>query len=81
MLVQFIPTALFDSGNTDLTTVSIELPPGSTLEKTDEVSKLVSDRLLANPATERVFRTQEPGSSTAYVQLKPKDERVSRSRI
>ena len=79
MLVQFIPTSLFDSGNTDLTTVSIELPPGSTLEKTDEVSKRVSDRLLANPATERVFRTQEPGSSTAYVQLRPKDDRVTRS--
>ncbi len=78
-LVQFIPTSLFDSGNTDLTRVSMELPPGSTLEKTDEVSAQVSDRLLAHPATERVFRTQEPGSSTAYIQLKPKDERITRS--
>ena len=78
MLAQFIPTALFDAGNTDLTTVQVELPPGSTLAKTDQVSKLVSDRLLAHPATDRVFRTQEPGESTAYVQLKPKDERVNR---
>ncbi len=77
-LVQFIPTSLFDSGNTDLSTIQIDLPPGSTLTKTDEVSELVSDRLLANPATERVFRVQEPGISTAYVQLKPKNERIER---
>ena len=77
-LVRFIPTALFDSGNTSLSTVSIELPPGSTLEKTELVSDLVSDRLLAHPATERVFRVQDTGNATAYVQLKPKDERVER---
>ena len=77
-LAQFIPTSLFDSGNTDLSTVQIDLPPGSTLAKTDQASERVSDRLLANPATERVFRVQEPGSSTAYVQLKPKSERIER---
>ena len=77
-LTQFIPTSLFDSGDTDLTTVQIELPPGSTLAKTDQVSEQVSDRLLANPATESVFRTQTPGESTAYVQLKPKGERIER---
>lgn len=78
-LVQFIPTSLFDSGNTDLTIVSMELPPGSTLAKTEAVSEQVSDRLLADAATERVFRTQEPGSATAYIQLKPRDERITRS--
>ncbi|MEM9945080.1 MAG: efflux RND transporter permease subunit [Cyanobacteria bacterium P01_D01_bin.36] len=74
-LVQFLPTSLFDSGDTDLTTVSIELPPGSTLEKTALVSQQVSDRLLEHPATERVFRVQNTGNATAYVQLKPKDDR------
>ena len=77
-LVSYIPTALFDSGNTSLATVSIDLPPGSTLEKTEQVSQRVSQQLLQNPATERVFRTQSPGEATAYVQLKPKDERVER---
>jgi len=77
-LVRFIPTALFDSGNTSLTTVSVELPPGSTLEKTERVSQRISDLLLANPATERVFRVQGPNDATAYVQLKPKEERVKR---
>jgi hydrophobe/amphiphile efflux-1 (HAE1) family protein len=77
-LVRFIPTALFDSGNTDLTTVQMELPPGSTLAKTDAVSAQVSDLLKANTATERIFRVQEPGAATLYVQLKPKDERIDR---
>ncbi|MEL6814942.1 MAG: efflux RND transporter permease subunit, partial [Cyanobacteria bacterium J06598_3] len=78
-LAKFIPTALFDSGNTDLTTVEVSLPPGSTLSKTEQLSKAVSDHILSNPATERVFRVQEPGSATAYVQLKPKNDRVERS--
>ena len=77
-LVRFIPTALFDAGNTNLTTVSIELPPGSTLEKTELVTGQISDRLAAHPATERVFRVQNSGDATAYVQLKPKDERIER---
>lgn len=77
-LARFIPTALFDSGNTDLTTVEIELPPGSTLAKTEQIAEQVSDRLLANPATDRVFRVQEPGNATTYVQLKPKNERIER---
>ena len=78
MLVQFIPTALFDSGDTDLTTVQVELPPGSTLTKTEQLGRQVNDRLYANSATERVFRIQNPGEATAYVQLKPKSERIPR---
>lgn len=78
-LVQFIPTDLFDSGNTDLSTVGISLPPGSPLAKTEQISAEVTDLLLANPATERVFVTQTPAEATAYVQLKPKNERVDRA--
>ncbi|MEL7353986.1 MAG: efflux RND transporter permease subunit [Cyanobacteria bacterium P01_A01_bin.116] len=77
-LVKYIPTALFDSGNTDLTTVEIELPPGSTLGKTEQISQQVSDRILAHPASDRIFRVQDPGSATAYIQLKPKEERIER---
>ncbi len=78
-LVQFIPTDLFDSGNTDLATVGISLPPGSPLAKTEQISAEVTDLLLANPATERVFVTQTPAAATAYVQLKPKNERIDRA--
>ena len=78
-LTQFIPTDLFASGNTDLSTVGISLPPGSTLAKTEQISAEVTDLLLANPATERVFVTQTPAAATAYVQLKPKNERIDRA--
>ena len=77
-LVQFIPTSLFDAGDTDLTVVEMELPPGSQLEKAEQLGERASDLLYANEATERVFRVQEPNAVTAYVQLKPKSERVSR---
>ena len=78
-LVRFIPTSLFDSGNTNLTTVAMELPPGSTLEKTEQVSRQVSEQIAANKASESVFRVQSPGEATTYVQLKPKEERIKRS--
>ncbi len=77
-LVQFIPTSLFDSGNTDQTRVSIELPPGSTLSKTEQLTERVSTLLQADPATERVFMVQSPAAATAFVQLKPKGDRISR---
>ncbi|MGB3294963.1 MAG: efflux RND transporter permease subunit [Phormidesmis sp.] len=77
-LVQFIPTSLFDSGDTDLSRVSIELPPGSTLEKTEQLTNRVSDLLLADDATERVFTVESPAEATAFVQLKPKGERITR---
>lgn len=77
-LVPFIPTSLFDSGDTDLSQVSIELPPGSTLEKTEQLTSRVSEQLLADAATERVFTVESPAEATAFVQLKPKGERIPR---
>ena len=78
-LVPLLPTDLFEAGDTDLTSVSIELPPGSTLEKTEEITAQVSELMLADPATERVFMTQSPAEASAFVQLKPKGERVERA--
>ena len=78
-LVPYIPTSLFDSGNTDLATVSMELPPGSTLEKTEQLTSQVTQKVLANDATKSIFVAQSPGEANAYIQLKPKGERVERS--
>ncbi|MEL7492396.1 MAG: efflux RND transporter permease subunit [Cyanobacteria bacterium J06554_11] len=77
-LSKYIPTGLFESGNTSRTSVSVSLPPGSPLEKTEAISDRVTDLLLANSATERVFMTTEPDNAFASIQLKPKDERVER---
>jgi len=78
-LAQFIPTALFESGNTSLTTVNISLPPGTTIENTAALSDDITQLLLADDATESVFVTNTPGDSSAFVNLKPKEERIKRS--
>ena len=78
-LAQFLPTSLFDSGDTSRTSISISLPPGTTLEKTETTSDRITNLLLAKPATEDVFMTNTPGDAFASVQLKPKNERVARS--
>ncbi|MEM9945901.1 MAG: efflux RND transporter permease subunit [Cyanobacteria bacterium P01_D01_bin.36] len=80
-LVPYIPTALFDSGNTDTTTVAIELPPGSTLEKTEQLTDRVTQSVLANDATNSIFISQSPNQAQGYIQLKPKDERVERRKF
>ena len=77
-LAQFLPTSLFEAGNTSRTSVSISLPPGTTLEKTEMVSDRITNLLLARPATEDVFMTNTPGEASAAVQLKPKNERIER---
>ncbi|MEM9486239.1 MAG: efflux RND transporter permease subunit [Cyanobacteria bacterium P01_F01_bin.116] len=77
-LVPQIPTNLFESGNTARTTVEVELPSGSTLTKTEQVSRQVTQLLLRNAATDFVFRTQSPGEAVVYVQLRPKNERIKR---
>ncbi|MBE9059424.1 efflux RND transporter permease subunit [cf. Phormidesmis sp. LEGE 11477] len=78
-LARFLPTSLFDSGNTSRTSISISLPPGTTLGKTEAVSDRITNLLLSKPATEDVFITNTPGDASASVQLKPKNERVERS--
>ena len=77
-LVPYLPTSLFDAGNTSLSTLSVELPPGATLEKTEAITGLATNKLLANDATASVFVSQSPGTANGYVQLKPKNERVER---
>ncbi|MEO0539669.1 MAG: efflux RND transporter permease subunit [Cyanobacteria bacterium P01_A01_bin.105] len=75
MLSQFIPTSLFASGNTDIANLSVELPPGSTLEKTERVTAKITDLMLADPDVDRVYTSQEQAEGSAVVQLKPKSER------
>jgi len=76
-LVPYIPKGLFDSGDTGLSTISVELPPGSTLNETEAVLRAASDRLLANPAVSQVLaRAETVSSGEIYANLVPKSERV-----
>jgi len=82
MLVPLIPKGLFDSGDIGLSTVTIELPPGSTLEDTNQVAQQATQRLLQSPAVDSVLATQELDTATLNVKLKPKAERdISQSQF
>ena len=78
MLARFIPTSLFAAGDTGFSNLTVELPPGSTLAKTEQVTQYLGQQLKTNPAVASVYTSQEPGDASAVVRLKPKDERVSR---
>ncbi|MEQ9238356.1 efflux RND transporter permease subunit [Coleofasciculus sp. E2-BRE-01] len=75
-LVPLIPKGLFDSGDTGLSTVMVELPPGSTLSETEAIMQQLNQSLQENPAVEKVFTTADKiNSGTVYANLLSKDER------
>ncbi|EDX76013.1 RND transporter, HAE1/HME family, permease protein [Coleofasciculus chthonoplastes PCC 7420] len=75
-LVPLIPKGLFDSGDTGLSTVMVELPPGSTLSETEEIMQQLNQSLQENLAVDKVFTTADNiNSGTVYANLLPKDER------
>ncbi|MGK7873348.1 MAG: efflux RND transporter permease subunit [Xenococcaceae cyanobacterium] len=78
-LVPYIPKGLFDSGDTGLSTVFIELPPGSKLSETEKAMQQANRLLEERPAVESVLGTVGRdgivNSALAYVNLVPKEER------
>ncbi|MGB8688305.1 MAG: efflux RND transporter permease subunit, partial [Microcoleus sp.] len=71
-LIPYIPTGFIDRDDTGLSTVSIELPPGSTLQQTDLAVQQATKLLLVHPAVESVLETEGsptvsggPGGGTA----------------
>lgn len=57
MLVPHIPTGFIDSEDRGLSTVSIELPPGATLNDTDQVLQQATEILITHPAVDKVLGT------------------------
>ena len=80
MLVPYIPTSLFESGDTGLSTINVELPPGSTLQSTRQVTERLTAALLENEAVLSVLSSEGTDSvnkATLFVNLQPKDERTA----
>lgn len=76
-LVPFIPKGLFNSGDTALSTILVELPPGSTLAETNGVLMDVNRLLAADPAVESVLaRATDVNSGSLFINLVPKSERI-----
>ncbi|MBD0314883.1 MAG: efflux RND transporter permease subunit, partial [Microcoleus sp. T3-bin5] len=75
MLIPGIPKGFVDDGDLGISTVSIELPPGSTLLDINKVATQGTNLIRQNPAVESVLATEEINSATLTVKLKPRKER------
>ena len=79
MLVPYLPTSLFESGDTGLSTVSVELPPGLPLVQTRRVTERLTTDLVDHPAVQAIFTTEGSGDGVnqaeAFILLKPQNER------
>lgn len=75
MLIPGIPKGFVDDGDVGISTVSIELPPGSTLLDINKVATQGTNLIRQNPAVESVLATEEINSATLTVKLKPREER------
>jgi hydrophobe/amphiphile efflux-1 (HAE1) family protein len=77
-LIPFIPKGLFDSGDTGLSTILVDLPPGSTLSETEGVLQKTYGLLKKSPAVDSILAKAGEGkvnSALLYVKLLPKKER------
>ncbi|HEY9621279.1 MAG TPA: efflux RND transporter permease subunit [Crinalium sp.] len=75
VLVPSIPVGLFGEEDVGLSVVSMELPPGSTLQDTDRATQQLTRLLLQNPNVASVQTDEQVDSATLYVNLKPGNER------
>jgi len=74
MLVPFIPKGLVDGGDIGISTLNVELPPGSTLADTNKVVSQLTNIINKDPLVESVFASEQVNSATLSVKLKSKEE-------
>ncbi|OUL21791.1 ABC transporter permease [Nostoc sp. T09] len=75
MLVPLIPKGFVDDGDYGLSSIAIEIPPGSTLADMNQVVTQTTNILLENPYVEQVLATEDLNTANLAVNLKPKEER------
>ncbi|MFE4108200.1 efflux RND transporter permease subunit [Almyronema epifaneia] len=75
MLVPLLPTNLFTAEDSDLVTLTAELPPGSTLQNTQAVTRRLSEQLSAQPDVDSIFSLEGGrygvNGAELFVRLKP----------
>lgn len=74
-LVPLIPKGLVDGGDIGISFITVELPPGSTIEDTDKVVSQLTNLLRQNPNVISVLATEQVNAATLTAKLKPKKER------
>ena len=75
MLIPLIPKGFVDDADLGISSVSIEVPPGSTLEDVTKATTQATNLIRQNPVVESVLATEEINSATLVVKLKSKEER------
>ncbi|MEB3314442.1 MAG: efflux RND transporter permease subunit [Cyanobacteriota bacterium] len=78
-LVPYIPTNLFDTSDSGLSTIAVELPPGAPLTDTQGVTRQLAEAFMGDAAVDRVLAT-EGGSAgvnqaTVYLRLVDRQDR------
>ena len=80
-LVPLIPKGLFSSNDTGLSTVLLELPPGSTLQEMDEIAQQAANLTGEHIAVDNALAViggngnSEVNKGSLYVNLLPQDQR------
>jgi multidrug efflux pump subunit AcrB len=74
-LIPSLPFGLFGNADQGLSTISLELPPGATLQDTDRATEQLTTLLRRNPNVSAVQTDQAVNTATLYVLLKPRGER------
>ena len=78
-LIPYIPKGLFDSGDTGLSIIQVELPPGSKLNDTVKITRKIDRLIESHPAVDSVLATvggdSKVNSAEIFIDLLPKQER------
>ncbi|MEI2581767.1 efflux RND transporter permease subunit [Scytonema sp. PRP1] len=74
-LLPLIPKGLVDGGDIGISFITVELPPGSTIEDTNKVVSQVTNLVRQNPNVISVLATEQVNAATLTAKLKPKKER------
>ena len=85
-LTAYIPQGLSGGSDRNLTTIAVEMPPGSTLQETEKVLNKLRGLLQDNPAVDSILEVagdrEQVNLGLAYISLKDKPERgISRSQF
>ncbi|MEL6161062.1 MAG: efflux RND transporter permease subunit [Cyanobacteria bacterium J06623_5] len=74
-LIPHIPTGLSSASNTDLSHLSVELPPGTSFQRTQQITHQLTEQLKTHPAVASIYVNQNVADAEYVIQLKPKNER------
>ena len=79
ILSAYIPQGLSEASDNSLSTVAVELPPGSSLSDTENVLSQLRSKIAQNPAVENILEVageqEKVNSGLVYVALKEKSDR------